>query len=88
MLCRRFVEEWFGQKKNAEISELNEKIEELNELLRIAQEEITMLKTPGGAPAPRHHAFPCRLRAFRARFCRHASTEETEIVCTDPDGGD
>ena len=40
MLCRRFVEEWFGQKKNAEISELNEKIEELNELLRIAQEEI------------------------------------------------
>ena len=88
MLCRRFVEEWFGQKKNAEISELNEKIEELNELLRIAQEEITMLKTPGGAPALRHHAFPCRLRAFRARFCRHASTEETEIVCTDPDGGD
>ena len=30
---------------------LNEKIEELNELLRIAQEEITMLKTPGGNPA-------------------------------------
>lgn len=42
----RFVEEWFGQKKNAQISELQAKIQELEERLAIANEEITVLKTP------------------------------------------
>lgn len=46
-LCiSRFVEEWFGQKKNAEIAELKDKIAALEESLALAQQEITVLKTP------------------------------------------
>ena len=46
MIVFRFVEEWFGEKKNAEIAELQSKIQELEERLAIANEEITVLKTP------------------------------------------
>jgi hypothetical protein len=42
----RFVEEWFGEKKNVEIAELQSKIQELEERLAIANEEIAVLKTP------------------------------------------
>ncbi len=42
----RFVEEWFGQKKNAEIADLKDKIQALEESLKMAQEEITVLKMP------------------------------------------
>ncbi len=42
----RFVEEWFGQKKNAEIADLKDKIQALEESLKMAQEEINVLKMP------------------------------------------
>ena len=42
----RFVEEWFGQKKNAEIADLKDKIQALEESLAMAQQEIDILKTP------------------------------------------
>jgi hypothetical protein len=47
----RFVEEWFGQKKNAEIADLKDKIQALEESLKMAQEEITVLKMPPEAAA-------------------------------------
>ena len=40
------MEEWFGQKKNAEIADLKDKIQALEESLKMAQEEITVLKMP------------------------------------------
>lgn len=44
--CFRFVEEWFGQKKNAEIADLKDRIQELEQSLKMAQEEITILRMP------------------------------------------
>ena len=45
------MEEWFGQKKNAEIADLKDKIQALEESLKMAQEEITVLKMPPEAAA-------------------------------------